>query len=82
MSTRLCLSFAAIFLVSCSDSSDPCVKSWQMLKNPRLDTIADETANLQARVASGRGSEQDAQQIQKLKREEDQIWANATNLCR
>ena len=53
-----------------------------MLKNPRLDTIADETANLQARVASGRGSEQDAQQIQKLKREEDQIWANATNLCR
>ena len=53
-----------------------------MLKNPRLDTIADEIANLNTKISSGRGTDQDAQQIQKLKREEDLIWANATRACR
>jgi hypothetical protein len=74
--------FSFLPLLGCSDSSDPCAKSWQMLKNPRLDAIADEVANLNAKIASGRGTQEDSQKIYQLKQEEDRIWNRAISSCR
>lgn len=69
-------------LAGCSDSSDPCAKSWQMLKNPRLDVIADELANLRAKIASGNGTQEDHEKIYRLQDEENQIWNRAISACR
>ena len=79
---RYLLVLLILVLGGCSDSSDPCAKSWQMLKNPRLDVIADDLANLRARTASGYGAPDDFQRIKQLQDEENQIWKAAKNLCR
>jgi len=71
-----------ILLSGCSDSSDPCARSWEMLKNPRLDVIADKLANLRAKVANGNGTQEDSQMIYQLQEEENQIWRAATSACK
>jgi hypothetical protein len=81
------LYLASLLIISsalggCTDSSEPCAKSWKMLKNPRLDVIADDLANLRAKIASGNGTQEDSQKVQLLQDEEKQIWKEATALCR
>lgn len=68
--------------IGCSDSNDPCAKSWQMLKNPRLDVIADDLANLRAKVSNGQATQSDGLRIQQLQEEENRIWQNATSICK
>jgi hypothetical protein len=53
-----------------------------MLKNPRLDVIADKLANLRAKVANGNGTQEDSQMIYQLQEEENQIWRAATSACK
>jgi PBP1b-binding outer membrane lipoprotein LpoB len=71
-----------LFFVGCSESNDPCAKSWQMLKNPRLDVIADDLANLRAKVSNGQATQSDGLRIQQLQEEENRIWQNATIVCK
>ena len=78
---KFALFLIPLFILGCSDSSDPCAKSWQMLKNPRLDVIADNIANLRAKIASGNGTKEDSQRIYRLQEEENQIWNAATAAC-
>ena len=79
--------FLLMFLIStilfgCTDSNDPCAKSWQMLKNPRLDVIADELANLRAKISNGNGTQEDHEKVKRLQDEESQIWTRAISACK
>ena len=69
-------------LVGCNDSNDPCAQSWQMLKNPRLDVVANELANLRAKIAGGNGTQEDHEKVKRLEKEEAQIWNQAISACR
>ena len=71
-----------IFIIGFSEQSDPCAKSWQILKDPRLDVIADNIANLKAKISSGNGTQSDSQEIYRLKEEEKRIWDSASNACK
>ena len=71
-----------IMISSCSKSSEECPESWRILENPRLDVIADDLANLKAKVSNGNGVEEDYRKITQLEAEEDAIWNAAKNSCR
>ncbi len=53
-----------------------------MLKNPRLDVIADELADLNVKIASGKANQEDSQKIYRLKQEENKIWNDAISACK
>lgn len=79
---NLSIIFLFFLLLSCSESNNTCEKSFQILENPRLDVIADDLADLRAKIANGNGTQEDSQKIYRLQAEEDAIWKNSTNTCR
>ncbi len=71
-----------IFIFGCSGQNGTCEESWKILKNPRLDVIADDLSNIRAKIASGAGTQEDYEKMSQLQSEEDAIWKSAENACR
>ena len=62
-----------IMISACSKSSGECAESWRILENPRLNVIADDLANLKAKVSNGNGVKEYYLKIAQLEKEEDAI---------